>query len=417
MKIVMNKSVCFIAAVVVLIFFSAVPPTLHAKSKKVPQRVILLKASEPDKYQRYIELEMLKTLEELDSALQVRYMKEAEYQVFNRYLYDQTSDDGSLADTLSLKEFYLKTGTRGVIYATVTRTEYSIQVLITLYQVFSEKIDIKELQYSESTFFKGTADFGLIFKDAVEQSFPLIEVGKVARDRVRILKVVRDAPDFRLDLAGKAGYLGRYYNFGEDETDNNVQELLNGPLFGFQMNVKVKSLSIDTGLDFVPYVTGNKSYNDINFSPLWFSLYSHLFMGGYFIGDLVALGGGMMMVVETVDGPPYSWPVHLRFAPSLSMEINPVDRISFTAKLGPNIVLLNTGRNIVFVTGAMFSMLIKIFFTDNLYLVTDIFLDMVPDGLIITDPASGVDYDSSYFNNRLVIGFGYRWNWKKGGKK
>lgn len=249
---------------------------------KIPQRIIFLDTTTDKNYEitKYIEKEIKKILEILDSELYIRYLKPEEYTNFIDLLYNINS--------YNMKKFYFNTNARGGIsfFIKENNEEYIIEFLI--YNFNFGSINKKEFSINKSRIIEEIEGFNTFVRNEIINNFPNIEAQKIEKEKFVILKLVREMPDFAFTLKGDIGYSSKFIDYKiklKNSDDNTQKEYHNGFNIGIGIEGKLKLFHIGTGINFFPYIV-------VNNNEFFFDLTGYFDMGLYLIQEILLIKVG-----------------------------------------------------------------------------------------------------------------------------
>ncbi len=268
----------FLKLIFIFIFFLNI--SLITAQSLIPQRLIFIKKeTTSDGINLYIEKEIEKVFETLDSELLIRYTKESEYNDFKYLLQNLTEDN--------MKKFYFNTNIRGAI-------SFSLEegiVYLELYNFNESKIIKEKFSFEKDKIIEQINSFNDFVIKNIKEKFPLINKKTLEKEKFSIIKIVREIPDFSLDLKFNIGYGGKYIveekkgeSISKETNDNNM---FNGILNGVSVQAKIKLFYIGGELKFLPYFIPNDN-------RFWFDLLFSFETGLYLIQEILLIKIGII---------------------------------------------------------------------------------------------------------------------------
>ena len=263
---------------------------------KIPQRVIFfLQDATDDKnidIKRYIENEIKKILEVLDSELIIRYTKEEEYKQYLNLLTPLTIDN--------MKKFYFNTNVRGIVSFSTKEENNKFLVQIECYNLNTGDVIKKDVTIEREKIIENINEFDNFIRELIIKNFPQIERKSIKEERFALLKLVREMPEFFLNVKGDIGYSSKYIQYrvfssNSSSEDRQHNEYHNGFNIGFGVEGKIKLFYIGAGVNFLPYIVTNSD-------SFWFDITAYLETGFFLIQEILLVKSGSIAgVISTYD--------------------------------------------------------------------------------------------------------------------
>lgn len=371
----------------------------------IPQRIIFIKKKEiinnESDYEiiLYIENEINKVLEILDSELLIRYSKENEYQNFKNLLNPLTKNN--------MKKFYFNTNIRGAISFIIENSDNDSDnkiIYLDIYFLNKGTFIRNKFNFTKNNIIEEISLLNDFVKNNIKENFPFINQEVVNKEKFNIIKILREVPNFSLNLKFNVGYMAKNCKIiFRDNDSKSIREMLNGILINFDIYGKIKLFHIGGKVIFVPYIPTN----NIFFFDLLFSFETGL----YLIQEFFLLKSGIQAgVLNNLDFNNDKKFVGEVFG-YIEIGCLPTKYVYLFFLTGVGINIYNIQLNNYFFLGFDLGFGFSFYFKNNFFITLEShFILFIENEVPYYEYENNIEYNIGIENLRSfsTIGFGYR---------
>ncbi|MBN2546229.1 MAG: hypothetical protein JXB50_10560 [Spirochaetes bacterium] len=366
---------------------------LYPQTKKekilVPQRVIFIKNQIKNRYIKYINEEIFRNCEILDSEKSIRFIKD----------FNTDSININEIKKEEAQKIYLNSNIRGIIYTTINETGNNIEINLNFFKTFNNEINTEKIDMAKNDFFIKSNELSNKIIFSIKNNFLPVSPYVIKKEKTESYKILRDAPERQLILGGTTGFNGlpiqTAYSFIYNDYDsehNSTLDFHKGIYLGFNLKSKIKSFYIGGKANFTFFIDERAFLFD-SLIPIWD-------LGAYFVGDLLRISNFTYIEFSHVFKGLY--PMNLLWGITLlCFEVFPVRQVGFSISFGAGTyIILNNPYNDDFTDS---DITIVINQTSTFYIYKNLYLDIEIDFKLIAMTEQG-----PVLNNKFLIGFGWR---------
>jgi len=365
---------------------------LYPQAKKeevlVPQRIIYIKNQANSIYVKFINEEIFRNCEILDSEKNIRFIKD----------YNTEGINIKEIKKEETQKIYLNSNIRGIIYADINESGNILVITLNFLKTFNNELNTVKVEISKSDFFNRSNELSGKIILLIKNNFQLISPTVIKKEKTESYKILRDAPARQFILSGCTGFNGisgktKYSFIYPDTNDDGVITNFNkGVLLGFNFKIKLNAFYLGGKTNF-SFLIDDKKFLFDAMVPVWD-------LGGYFIGDLLRISNFTYIQFSRINKGIEV--LNLLWAKSLlCFEIFPVRQVGFSINLGAGSYIFIKNPYNDRLTDSAVAIIVNQ--TSTFYLYKNIFMD-----LEINFEAAIIQEEGPQLNYKFLLGFGYR---------